>query len=392
MRCSCATYSVSTHNTIFDLPLRPDCGFVQLVSLIVNFVAAFLPNGVDNLVKDWGKPGHIGAYLAHWPTDFTRDILPIPCHSHNDYWRDVPLYSAIQVGVSSVEADIWAFPQELYVGHSLLSLTPNRTLNNLYINPLLDLLDKMNPKPLVVDDPDTKPHGVFDTDPSRTLIFLIDFKTYGPNTWPAMYTALDPLRERGYLTHVRNSIIVRRPITVVGTGSTPFSYVNSSIHNPHQDVFFDAPLNRFFLGPHNETTPPNIDLRPRSSVDELSVKDVTTTEDDEESSPEDPSAYTPLNSYYASISFHKAFGNLFRGQFSDSQLQLLRGQIKGAQAQGLKVRYWDTPFWPIGLRNHVWDVLVKEGVDFLNVDDLKAAAQRDWGRWKGWWRHGMRVE
>ena len=36
------------------------------------------------------------------------------------------------------------------------------------------------------------------------------------------------------------------------------------------------------------------------------------------------------------------------------------------------------PAWPLGLRDYVWEVLVKEGVDILNVDDLRGA--RGW-RW-----------
>ena len=33
----------------------------------------------------------------------------------------------------------------------------------------------------------------------------------------------------------------------------------------------------------------------------------------------------------------------------------------------------------------MWNVLVEEGVDLLNVDDLRGATQRDWKSWKGWW-------
>jgi hypothetical protein len=34
----------------------------------------------------------------------------------------------------------------------------------------------------------------------------------------------------------------------------------------------------------------------------------------------------------------------------------------------------------------VWDVLVKEGVDLLNVDDLKGATRRNWDKHHGWWQ------
>ncbi|KAM0801961.1 hypothetical protein BDR22DRAFT_796187, partial [Usnea florida] len=275
--------------------------------------------------------------LASWPTDFSRDIIPIPCHSHNDYWRRVPLFSAIEVGCVGVEADIWLFNEQLLVGHSVASLTLNRTLDSLYINPLLNVLSRQNPKVTILPEDASQPHGVFDTDPEQTLVLLIDFKTSGSALWPHVQLALQPLRDKNYLTRSNGSQITRGPITVVGTGNTPFDLVNSEDTNPHHDVFFDAPLGK-------------------SGV--LS---------------KDANAYDAGNSYYASVSFSDAIGHLWDGKFSDYQMDMLRGQVKGAHMRGLKARYWDLPFWPISLRNHVWDVLVKEGVDLLNVDDLKGA-------------------
>ncbi len=306
-------------------------------------------NGVDRIVAHWGKSGQISEGLSSWPTDFSRDINPIPCHSHNDYWRVVPLYSAIAAGCIGVEADIWLYEDELYVGHSTASLTRNRTLNSLYINPMLDILSRQNPTTPFHPQADVTPAGVFDTDPSQPLVLLLDFKTSGEALWPHVMSALQSFRERNYLTHVNGSQIVHGPITVVGTGNTPFNLVSSRDSNPHLDIFFDAPLDKI----NNDG----------NSTD----------------------SYTALNSYYASTSFNKVFGRLKNHRFSDAQLATLRRQIRAAQALGLKARYWELPYWPIGLRNHVWDVLVKEGVDLLNVDDLSAAAKRDWGLRRPWW-------
>lgn len=50
-----------------------------------------------------------------YPTDFTRDIVPKPFHSHNDYWRDVPFYSGLSRGAISTEADVWLINGTLYV-------------------------------------------------------------------------------------------------------------------------------------------------------------------------------------------------------------------------------------------------------------------------------------
>ena len=356
---------------------------MQLLSLLGNLIVLTLPNGVEKIISQWGRPGHIGAGLTSWPTDFSRDILPIPCHSHNDYWRNVPLFSAIEAGCIGVEADIWLFAEKLYVGHSIASLTPNRTLNSLYINPLLDILGKQNPKALVATDPDRTLHGVFDTTPEQSLIFLIDFKTSGSALWPYMYAALEPLRSKGYLTHLNGSEIVQGPITVVGTGNTPFDMIISPIANPHRDVFFDSPLDQMYEAPNGETSPPLVQRSPSSLH---SQREADEGGQGSTGTPGDSSAFTVQNSYYASVAFGKAIGNLWNGEFSDTQLEMLRGQVRGAHRRGLKARYWDLPFWPINLRNHVWDVLVREGVDLLNVDDLKGATKSNWKKNRGWWR------
>jgi len=50
-----------------------------------------------------------------YPTDFTQGIVPKAFHSHNDYWRQFPLFSALSVGAVSVEADVWLYNGTLHV-------------------------------------------------------------------------------------------------------------------------------------------------------------------------------------------------------------------------------------------------------------------------------------
>ena len=383
---------------------------IQLFTLVGGLVVHILPDGIHRIVENWGRLGHIGAGLSSWPTDFSRDIIPIPCHSHNDYWRRVPLFSAIEVGCIGVEADIWLYEEELLVGHSAASLTRNRTLNSLYIHPLLEILSKQNPNLTMLPDDTSPPHGVFDTDPDQTLILLIDFKTSGSALWPHVQSALQPLREKNYLTRSNGTQIARGPITVVGTGNTPFDLVTSADTNPHHDVFFDAPLGDMYERTNSGDVPdatsnsknpeeksPQGEAHSKENtkmVDTIkkSSKRTTRRRSDEEGQGKsgtisgNANAYNTSNSYYASVSFADSIGHLKNGQFSDHQMELLRGQIMGAHKRGLKARYWELPFWPISLRDHVWDVLVKEGVDFLNVDDLKGATRRNWNQAHGWWK------
>ncbi|SMR47642.1 unnamed protein product [Zymoseptoria tritici ST99CH_3D1] len=308
-------------------------------------------NTTDAFLPDFGTPGHIGAGLANYPTDATRNVQPIPCHSHNDYWRRVPLFEAIHYGCTSVEADVWKFDEELFVGHDTASLTRNRTLQSLYVNPLVDLLDRMNDPTTLLPSIRTTPRGIFDEAPEQSLVLLIDFKTNGAETFPLVLQHLEPLRAKDYLTYHDGTILHSRPITIVVTGNAPFDLILNM--TTHRDVFFDAPLSAMFEPPSP-----------------LFAAPIPTNEQ----------KYNTTNSLYASVSFTHAIGFPWRGRLSSSQLHLLRGQIRGAHRRGLKVRYWDTPGWPVNLRDAIWGVLMEEGVDVLNVDDLRGAAVGDWRR------------
>lgn len=261
------------------------------------------------------------------------------------------------------------------------SLTKNRTFLSLYVNPLVEILEGQNPSTEFYNG--TR-HGVFDVDSEQSITLLVDLKTGGAETWPYVLEQLQPLRERGWLTYVENGKLVKGPVTVVGTGNTRFDLLTAN--ETYRDVFFDAPLDVMWemrQGPDG----PDWDENERSAEEE-SRAPLTI-----ESLPADPIAqdggqgksgikptdeFNPLNSYYASVSFTKSVGILWRGHVTPRQLSIIRGHVRGAHRRGLKVRYWDTPSWPIGMRNHVWDVLIKEGVDMLNVDDLRAASKQVW--------------
>lgn len=374
-------------------------GLLQFVTLIFGVVAAFFPDDVDRLVAFWGKSGEVTERLSHWPTEYTRDIKPVRCHSHNDYWRLVPLYSALHAGCISVEADIWMFDEELFVGHSLWSLSHKRTLRTLYIDPLVEILDKQNPTTKFNPQKDLPLHGVFNTEPSQQLVLLVDFKNNGTATWPRLTSQLAPLRDRGYLTYFNGTDVVPGPIIVVGTGNAPFELLTAN--STYRDVFFDAPLDELAESDVQSTTNSStgdpapidgsiLDLRDKGYAEKNS-RDLSVPSSGQSSTQGTPittSTYNIQNSYYASVSFRKSIGSLWDFRFSSEQLNTLRAQIRNAHDRGLQVRYWNLPSWPRLLRNHVWTVLVREGVDLLNADDLKSATMEDWvdntGIWRGW--------
>lgn len=320
-------------------------------------------------LPQWRKPASIDPALLEYPTDATRDIQPIPCMSHNDEWRSVPLFEALHYGCTGVEADVWQVDgeDELFVGHSQTALTRNRTFRSLYLNPLEELLDSMNPD---TGPSDPSRHGVFDVDPEQTLVLLVDFKTDGEALFPLVSSQLETLRRKNYLTYWDGFAMHSRAITVVGTGNAPFNLIIAN--QTYRDIFFDAPLDLLWEPEEGDptSTPPlphHPSLFGGSGQGNTGIEHITS-----------PADFNATNSYYASLSFTSSIGFPWTGRLTASQLALIRGQIRGAKRRGLKARYWSTPDWPTSLRNYIWETVMLEGADVLNVDDLRSAAALDW--------------
>jgi hypothetical protein len=270
--------------------------------------------------------------LYSYPTQLTQGIVPKPIHSHNDYWRPRPFYTALSVGAISIEADVWLANSTLYVGHERAALTESRTLSSLYITPILSALQTTNPQTPFVDTT-AAPNGVYDTSSGQTLYLFIDLKTPGDETWPFVVSALAPLREAGYLTTYNGTAITPGPVTVIGTGNTPQS--NFTSVSESRDYFFDANLALL-----NDT---------QSNI---------------------TSNISPI----ASCSFGRYVGEIEGGALNETQKETLKGLVDGAAEKGILARFWDTPGWPVMERNAVWRELWDAGTGLLNADDLVAAA------------------
>ncbi|KAF2432105.1 hypothetical protein EJ08DRAFT_609857 [Tothia fuscella] len=375
-------------------------GSSLMITLLFHFLFVWQPkseydlashNFISNnpIIKD----GKAVDGLNRWTEDFSRTVIPIMVHSHNDYWRPYPLFSALAAGCTGVEADVWLSDdgKDLLVGHDRSQLHPGRTLKSMYLDPLLEILDRNNPEDrwgshTVYD----RASGVFGTQPNTTLVLLIDVKTEPQKTWDLVQSQMEPLRKKQYLTRqqivytyynfIEKQMNWPGPVTIVATGnmnsqayhkygrshqtyaiSEFASYEGGQTHDPfseYHDYFYDAPLdilpqyNKFYTV--NDETGKKIG----SGSQQLFHSDTA---------------------YYASVSFNQAIGSVRTG-FSDKQLATLREQIYTAKMTGLQARYWDLPAWPINYRDYVWDVLTREGVGMLSVDDLESAARRGWSK------------
>jgi hypothetical protein len=198
------------------------------------------------------------------------------------------------VGCVSIESDVWLYNGTLYVGHEPSSLSPARTFQSLYVEPILSVLNRENPiSPFAT----SKTHnGVFDGYSSQTLYLFVDVKTLGETTWPYVVQGLQPLRDAGYLTTYNDTGVTPGPVTVIGTGNTPLDQIQNK---EFRDYFYDAPI------PLLETTFSNI-----------------------------TSGVSPI----ASADFAAVFGTVDGTEFNSTQLATLRSQIAAAKRKGILTR------------------------------------------------------
>ncbi|KAI1006012.1 hypothetical protein K3495_g2213 [Podosphaera aphanis] len=306
------------------------CSTVAILAFCREVDAGILRPEVSPALQKILEQAHRGP-LYTYPTSFSQGILPKSIHSHNDYWQPIPFYSALSVGAISIESDVWLYNDTLLVGHEQAALTPTRSFENLYIQPILDVLSRQNPS-VSTFSPGTSYNGVFDMNARQTLYLWVDVKTDGAETWPRVVEALEPLRVRGYLSSTDGQTFTPGVVTVIGTGETPLNLIQSVVP---RDYFWDAPIGAL----------------------DSSLTNITT-----------------LISPFASGEFPRIFGPVTDAAFSEEQLGLLRKQVRMAHEKGIMVRYWDQPEWPLSTRNAIWRQLKREGVDVLNVDDVEAAA------------------
>ncbi|MFM1875067.1 MAG: hypothetical protein RL266_804 [Bacteroidota bacterium] len=137
----------------------------------------------------------------------------VPGHAHNDYLNRPALFEALEAHLVSVEADIHLMNGDLYVAHVRpLGRNQKRSLENLYLKPLFEHVQKNNGKVYPNYD------GPF--------YLMIDFKGGSVE----MYNRLVELLEtyRSMLTVMESGELKQGAVTVFLSGSRPFEAVMNS--------------------------------------------------------------------------------------------------------------------------------------------------------------------
>ncbi|MFI9201434.1 phosphatidylinositol-specific phospholipase C/glycerophosphodiester phosphodiesterase family protein [Streptomyces sp. NPDC053048] len=233
----------------------------------------------------------------------------IHAHAHNDYAHPRPLADALSHGFNSVEADIWLVRDRLLVAHDPSELDPARTLEALYLDPLLRRI-RAN-------------HGRVHRGYDVTLQLLIDIKSPGEATYRALSRHLRPYR--AILSNWSGGRVRRGAVTAVVSGDRGARIPMEAERVRH--AFYDGRLT---------------DLGGA------------------------PASFAPL----VSDNWNQNFTWQGSGPMPERERAALRRIVTTAHAEGRKVRFWATPDLPGPARDALWRELLDAGVDYLNTDDL----------------------
>lgn len=146
---------------------------------------------------------------------------PLNAHSHNDYQNDIPFWSAYYAGFGSIEADIWAVDGELIVAHQENEINTERTLDQLYIQPIVKLFKTNGGKAWAKNN--------------NTFQLMIELKSAVDPTLGLLIRKLDQYPE------VFNQKVNKNAIHVTITGRQPSP---SSFDQYPDYIYFDGNLNQ----------------------------------------------------------------------------------------------------------------------------------------------------
>lgn len=143
--------------------------------------------------------------------------------SHNDYLQQKPFESAYSLGVGYVEADVFLQNDKLMVAHTTSEISGDRTLENLYLDPIKLKIKKNN--------------GQIFSSAEQKLTLMIDLKTEGIATLNAIVKSLARY----------SSVTTCKTLTIAISGNVPDT---SQWKNYPEYITFDGRPNRVYSEKH----------------------------------------------------------------------------------------------------------------------------------------------
>ncbi|NQT03978.1 MAG: hypothetical protein HQ580_18275 [Planctomycetes bacterium] len=234
-------------------------------------------------------------------------------HAHNDYAHDRPLFDALDHGFTSVEADIHLVDGDLFVAHDSDEIKPDRTLRSLYLEPLKKRIARNSGR-------------VYPNGPQFTL--FIDIKTEAVATYKVLSKML--AEYKNIITSFSSSGRNDKAVVVYVSGNRPRALMESE---PLRYAGYDGRL---------------ADLQSDA-----------------------PATLIPI----ISDNWSSYFSYRGSGPMPQQQRRKLQTIVQTAHNKGRIVRFWATPDSPSPERHNLWRILLDNGVDLLNTDDLPGLQQ-----------------
>lgn len=216
-----------------------------------------------------------------------KKIIPLLfAHAHNDYEHTRPLLDALEQGFCSIEADVWLVEGQLLVAHELKAVQKERTLQKLYLDPLLERV---------------KANGgrVYSNGPMVTL--FIDFKSEATNTYHTLTAMLKPYEKM--LTTFYADRTETNAITIIISGNRPRALMEAE---KIRYVCYDGRLD---------------DLKSQASPHLIPM---------------------------ISDNWGKHFKWRGKGPLPEQEQTKLKALVAQAHAQGRRIRFWNVPDSPAG--------------------------------------------
>jgi hypothetical protein len=230
----------------------------------------------------------------------------LQAHSHNDYEHPHPFWDAYNLGFCNIEPDIHLIDGKLLVAHNLKDVTPEKTLETLYLDPILNLFERgeisMQRFPITL---------------------LIDVKSAAEPTYEVLDRTLQ--RYAKMLTRFEGNQTITNAVTVVVSGE-----------------------------------------RARQMMQEQKRRFATYDGRLEDIDSDSPASFI----WWVSDDWTKHFKWRGKGPVNQSDLEKLHSIVEKAHAHGRKVRFWampDTPeVWQMLKTNQV-DIIGSDHLEALRA-------------------------
>lgn len=232
-------------------------------------------------------------------------------HAHNDYWHVRPLLQSLKNGFMSVEADCHLIDGRMLVAHEKMFTKKKRTLQKLYLEPLLKLAKENNPDSY-------RDKSIYKTG-EQEFILYIDIKANCEHFIPHLDSVLK--NYDALLTKFVDGKKITGAVRVLVDHCGNDGYVLNS--NP-----------RYLSLSGN-----------LSDADKKHGKDIMPR---------------------ISFSYNSLLQWKGKGKMPETEKQKLKAFMQKAHSNGYEVR-----MWAAGNKKKVWKELVAAGVDWINVDRLK---------------------